>query len=201
MHVDVSQETDPGDPILEIPWADPDRPATRHADLKRHPEAVLELEECRRYPALGDFLLQVNSAGSAFRTAKSDVWATREMDLDEKVDFGMPCKVASYVDLLFDRAEVNAQVDSYRQLASSIEHGARDLRMPAQVELQIRRCIFVLENRAGYYVTIYVHAYGPTPQEAERHWNEAMQSLAGILTVVDREAAWRAADTTGTAAS
>jgi hypothetical protein len=120
MRVDLRQETEPGDPVLEIPWSDPDRPACRYIDVKRHPEGAIELEECRRYPALGQFLLRVNSPESSFRTAKCDVWATSELELEERLEFAMPCKVGSYVDLMFERADLSSRCEPYKNLAEGL---------------------------------------------------------------------------------
>jgi len=190
MRVDFSQEIEPGDPVLEIPWTDPHRPKQSYVDVKRRPDAVFELDECRRYPELGQFLLHVNSPESSFHTAKCDVWTTKDLTLEERLEFGLPCKVGSYVDLLFDRADLQGRVEAYQQLASAIEQRMKDHRAAAQLEIMIRRCLFHLENRWGYYATIFVHAYGASPQEAESRWDAVMRVLAETLVSIDREVAW-----------
>jgi hypothetical protein len=196
MRVDLRQETEPGDPVLEIPWSDPDRPACRYIDVKRHPEGAIELEECRRYPALGQFLLRVNSPESSFRTAKCDVWATSELELEERLEFAMPCKVGSYVDLMFERADLSSRCEPYKNLAEGLTQRLKEHLPLAQLDLVIRRCFFRLEDRWGYYVTLFLHAYGGTPQDAEALWGTAVELLAGTILAIDRESHWGSAKST-----
>jgi hypothetical protein len=190
MLVDISQETDPGDPVLELPWADPDNPSSAYTDVKRRPEAALELAECRRFPALGSFLTRVNAAALPFRTAKCDAWATSELDLEERIAHGLPHKIGGYVDLLIDRADLNAHAEPYQKLGALLAQLLKENTAHAQIEIFIRRCIFTLENRSGYYATVFVHGYGATPQEAEKEWNSAMASLAEALAAASRELGW-----------
>lgn len=195
MRVETGQETDPGDPVLEIPWADPDNPASSYIDVKRRPEAAMELAECRRFPALGQFLMRINSAAMPFRTAKCDAWATTDLDLEERIAYPLPCKVGSYVDLLIDRADLNSRVEPYQKLGALLAQRLNDSTARAQIELLIRRCLFTLEDRPGYYATMYIHAYGANPQEAESEWNEVIGSLGESLDVVSREFGWGGART------
>ncbi len=190
MRVEIGQETEPGDPVLEIPWADPDNPGNYYIDVKRRPEAVMELVECRRFPALGQFLLRVNSAAMPFRTAKCDAWATTELDLEEKIAFPQPCKVAGYVDLLVDRADLNSHVEPYQKLGALLAQRLKDLKGRAQIEMFIRRCLLTLEDRSAYYATIFVHAYGATPQEAETEWTGVIGALGESLDSISREVGW-----------
>lgn len=190
MRVEIGQETDPGDPVLEIPWADPDNPGNHYIDVKRRPEAVMELVECRRFPALGQFLLRVNSAAMPFRTAKCDAWATTELDLEEKLAFPKPCKVGSYVDLLVDRPDLNSHVEPYQKLGALLASRLKDMKSVAQIEMFIRRCVLTLEDRSGYYATIFVHAYGATPEEAESEWTRIIEALGESLDAISREAGW-----------
>ncbi len=190
MRVDIGQETDPGDPVLEIPWADPDNPSNAFIDVKRRPEAVMDLSECRRFPALGAFLTRVNAAAVPFRTAKCDAWATDELDLEERIAHGLPHKIGSYVDLIIDRADLNSHAEPYQKLGALLANRLKDSAAHAQIEIFVRRCIFTLEDRSGYYATIFVHAYGANPQEAEREWDEVMGTLGESLDAVSREFGW-----------
>lgn len=190
MRVDIGQETDPGDPVLELPWADPDNPANAYIDVKHRPEAVMELAECRRFPALGTFLIRVNSAAMPFRTAKCDAWATNEIDLEERIAHGLPHKVGSYVDLIIDRADLNAHAEPYQKLGALLAQILKDSTAHAQIEIFVRRCLFTLEDRSGYYATVFIHGYGANPQEAESEWNGVMTSLGEALDTASREFGW-----------
>lgn len=190
MRVEIGRETDLGDPVLEIPWSDAENPANLYIDVKRRPEAVMELVECRRFPALGQFLMKVNSAAMPFRTAKCDAWATSELDLEERIAFPKPWKVGSYVDLLIDRAELNAQIEPYQQLGDLLAQKLKDLKAHAQIEIFIRKCLFTLEDRWGHYATVFVHAYGANPQEAESQWNDVIATLGESLDAISRDLGW-----------
>lgn len=181
MRVEIVKELDPGDDTLEIPWASPTQPDLRYIDLKAHPEEIDRLQECRNYPAFADFLRQVNSAASPFRTAKCDVWTTTGLAEDERLDFKLPFKVASYMDLLFDDPDLNSQFETHPQLGERLGEHLGDLRLQAQMEICSRRCLFHPEERWGYYLTLFVHAYGATPQEAEEEWNRAIAALGNAL--------------------
>jgi hypothetical protein len=185
MRVETVQELDAGDDTLEVPWASPGHPEPRYLDLKAHPEEIERLEECRKYPALADFLRRINSVTSPFRSAKCDVWTTTDLAEDERVDFKLPVKVGSYVDLLFDRPDLNSRREPHLQLGAKLRETLGPLRVQAQMEICVRRCLFHPEERWGYYVTLFTHAYGVTRCEAEEEWNRAMDALGNALAGID----------------
>ena len=185
MRVDTSQELDSGDATLEIPWEDPSGPEVCYVDLKVHPEAIDRLAECRRHPSLAELLRHINAPESIFRTAKCDVWETTELAEDERLDFGSAYKVGSYVDLLFDKEEMKSDLHAHRQLAERVQEAVKGLRVQAQLELVVRRCLFHPEERWGYYLTIFAHAYGAVPAEAQGQWKLAMAGLGDVLVEID----------------
>lgn len=180
MRVDITPETDPDDPTLEIPWSDPAVPGRHYINLKGNLAVIDNLEECKRYPALGGLLRQANAVHSPFGTVKCDVWGTEELTEEER-DFGLPHKVGSYVDLLFERAELNASLETNLRLAQSIAVQLRSVRLSAEVEICARRCLLHPEERWGYYLTVFTHAYGATPQTAEQEWTLATEALRKAL--------------------
>jgi hypothetical protein len=186
MRVEIVQELDAGDDTLEVPWASPVQPGLRYLDLKAHPEETERLEECRKYPPLADFLRRVNSVTSPFRSAKCDVWTTTDLAEDERVDFKLPVKVGSYVDLLFDRPDLNSKLEPHVQLGAKLSEVLGPLRVQAQMEIYVRRCLFHPEERWGYYVTVFTHAYGASSREAEEEWNRAVDALGNTLAGIDR---------------
>ena len=185
MRVEIVKEIDPGDETLEIPWANPEDPRLRYVELKTHPALITQLEECRRFPPLADFLRKVNSAESSFRTAKCDVWATTELTEDERLDFRLPFKMGSYVDLLFDRSEFNSALGDHLQLGEKLRQALATFHASAQVEVSVRRCLFHPEERWGYYLTLFTHAYGADPEEAAREWGRALNAMGEALARID----------------
>ena len=181
VRIEVIEELDPGDPRLEIPWASPTNPRLRYIDLKKFPEEIDRLKECRRRPALAGLLRTIHLRGRVFRTAKCDAWSTTRLSEDEQMDFQLPFKAGGYVDLLFDRVRLNSSLKDQRQLGRMLEHALCHTRLSAQVEIAARRCLFHPRDRWGYYLTIFVHAYGSSRAEAMAEWDRAIQALAEAL--------------------
>jgi hypothetical protein len=186
MRVEVVRELDPDDPKLEVPWASPNEPQVGYVDLKRFPQKVEEVTECRQFPPIAGLLRGINRPASLFRSAKCDVWRTGELTEDELSDFALPFKVASYVDLLFDRAGLNSDLALHFQLGGRIGQSLKRLRVQAQIEIAVRRCLFHPDERWGYYLTIFVHAYGVTNHDAEAQWNRTIDALGRTLEEIDQ---------------
>lgn len=182
--MEIIQELEPDDPSLEIPWASPNNARIRFIDLKKFPKKLEHLEECRKYPPLASLLRQVNAAGSALRTAKCDVWSTTKLAEDERLDFDMRHKIGSYVDLVFDSNRLNSHLESQLQLGKKLEKVLGRCRIQAQIEIAVRRCLFHPKERWGYYLTIFVHAYGATRAQAKKEWGRAVDSLGDALSKI-----------------
>ena len=181
MRVDLSQELDPGDDTLEMPWTSPANPAVKYMDLKVQPDLIDLIWEAVGRPVIASFLTETNSSSSAFRTAKCDVWTTTELAEDEKLDFGLPHKVGSYFDLVFDSPESNSRLEAQLELGAKLERKLGGLRVQAQVEICVRRCRFQAGDRWGYYVTLFIHGYGATQAEAEGEWSRALAAVKKVL--------------------
>ncbi len=185
MRVEIVRELDPDDDKLEVPWASLTDPGLQYVDLKAAPDKAEQLEECRRFPPLTTLLRLINRAGSLFRSAKCGVWKTTELTEDERVDFGLPYKVGSYVDVLFDNAKFNSRLEYHLQFGEKLKQALRNARGKAQIEVCVRRCLFHPEERWGYYLTIFTHAYGADAAEAEGEWRRAVGALGEGLGQVD----------------
>jgi len=170
VEADFLVELGPEDETLELPWAAPDGP--RYYDLKRQPELLLNIEEARRVPELGEFLAAVNSAGSIFETAKCDAWFSREIDPAEEI-FGAACKFGSYVDLVFSAEQSRFVFPEHQALAKQLIHLLQRVpEIPSAAEFLIRRCHYhqADEIRDGFYVTFYLFCYGDDEEQARQRW-------------------------------
>jgi hypothetical protein len=185
VRIEIVQELEADDDTLEVPWASPADPSLRYWDLKLNPEKVAELAECKEFPALGVCLAKINSPRSKLRTAKCDVWVTSDLAEDERMDFNLPFKVGSYVDVVFDRREFRERLDTYSGLAEKTRGDLSALRVQVQMEIILRRCLFHPEDVWGYSLTFFVHAYGSTGTEAEAEWGRAIQALGESLATPD----------------
>ena len=177
MRVETLQELEQDDPKLEIPWASPENPSLRYQDLKSFPKLILELEEVLKFPALGPFLQILNGPNSRFRTAKCDVWSTRELAEEERVELGRVYKLGVYVDLVFEKVEFNFSIKHYLRLGKKLEGVSGTSDSSVQVEFTIRRCFFQDKSSWGYYATLFLHAYGDTPAYATRKGTQALEAL------------------------
>jgi hypothetical protein len=181
VRIEITQELEPDDDALEVPWAGPADPSWRYWDLKLFPEKIAELPECRAFPALRACLAKINSPSSTVRTAKCDVWRTTDLAKDERMDFNLPYKTGSYLDVIFDDVELRKERDACVRFAENLRSRLSALRAQAQMEIILRRCLFHPEEAWGYALTFFVHAYGSTPAEAVAEWRRAMEALGEAL--------------------
>ena len=191
MRIDCFCELEAGDPQLEIPWASPRNSRGRFVDLGDDPEKIDDLQECRRYPALALLLRRVNRKGGALRTAKCDVWVTTKLAEDERLDFPAPIKVGSYVDVFFSSSRLKLRLPPHLRLGKELEHSLRTCRVQAQAELAVRRCLYHPRERWGFYVTLFVHAYGSTRAEAKLEWSRAVECVGNALSKIGPDFAAR----------
>lgn len=182
MQADYSVELGREDETLEFPWASPDG-GRRYHDLKRHPEAIVEIQEAARFPELREFLTTVNASSSPFETAKCDAWSSAEINPEEEI-FGQPSKFGSYVDLLFNDAAARF---SFEEHESFVKRMAKLLQcvpeIPASAEFLLRRCFYHegVELREGFYVTCYVFGYGGDEAKSRQQWAIALKLVRNAL--------------------
>ncbi len=182
MQVDWSVELGADDPVLEVPWATEDR---RYHDLRARPELLLEVEEAMREPALGEFLAALNSAASAFATAKCDAWASREITPEEEV-FGAGCKFGSYVDFTFVQEGSRFSFEAHETLVQRLSALLQKVpEIAAAVEFIVRRAFF--HEREGCYVTAYCFGYGDEDIEAHQRWAIAIKLVENAILQVSAE--------------
>ncbi|HLY60545.1 MAG TPA: hypothetical protein VKV95_07230 [Terriglobia bacterium] len=184
MRVEILSELEPGDSTLEIPWASPNRPLLRYVDLRRFPEKILSLAECRSNPPLARLLQRVNMPGSTFRTAKCDFEATTQLTDEEELDFQLPLKVGGYVDLVFERSDLHSRLDPHVRLARNLERSLAGCRLRAQMSIVVRRCLYHEDRKWGYSLTFFIYAYGATRSTAKRDWARALDKLGDALAKI-----------------
>ena len=189
MQADYSVELGREDETLEFPWAAPDG-GPRYHDLKRHPEAIGEIEEAVRFPELREFLTTINGAVGPLETAKCDAWATSEINPEEEI-FGQPCKFGSYVDLLFGDAAARFSLDTHESFVKSVAKLLQRVpEIPASAEFFLRRCFYHegVELREGFYVTCYVFGYGGDEMKARQQWAIALKLVGNALAQLGHRA-------------
>jgi len=179
MLADYSVELGRDDPALEVPWSSEDA-TVRYVDLKSHLELLREIPEAAAHPELAGFLARINAPEFPLATAKCDAWASREILPEEEI-FGGECKFASYIDLVFAGRAARLLFEKHEELAQQLcklLKQAPDI--AASIEFAIRRCYYhpqsdrAEESESGFYVTMYVNAFGENEEAARKQWTIAL---------------------------
>ena len=189
MEADFSVELGHDDETLEFPWAAADS-GPRYYDLKRQPELLLEIEEAQRIPELGEFLAAINSAAGILETAKSDTWASTEINPEEEI-FGALFKFGSYIDFLFSRESLRFSFEHHEQLARRLIQLLKSVpEIPAAAELIIRRCFYHATEgiQEGFYVTFYLFGYGDDEPQSRQRWAIALKLVENAVRQISAEA-------------
>jgi hypothetical protein len=179
MLADYSVELGRDDPALELPWTSEDA-TVRHVDLKSHPERLREIPEAAAHPELAAFLARINAPEFPLATAKCDAWASREILPEEEV-FAGECKFASYIDLVFAGGAARLLLEKHEELAQRLCRLLKQAPdIAASIEFAIRRCYYHQqpdcpgESESGFYVTMYVNAFGESEEAARKQWTIAL---------------------------
>lgn len=189
MEADFAVELGSEDETLELPW-DAGADGPRYHNLKRQPGLLLQIEEARRVPELGEFLAAINSPAGILETAKCDAWFSVEINPEEEI-FGAACKFGSYVDLVFSQESRRFSFAEHEKL---VKHATQLLKVvpeiPAAAELIIRRCFYRETGmvRDGFYVTFYLFGYGDDEPQARPRWAIALKLVENAMRQISAEA-------------
>jgi hypothetical protein len=93
--------------------------------------------------------------------------------------------MGSYVDLVLDRSELNTAQEHQVQLGEKLRQALAPLRAQAQLEVCVRRCLFHPQERWGYSLTLFTHAYGADAGEAAREWARTLEAQGEALARID----------------
>ncbi|HEX7158103.1 MAG TPA: hypothetical protein VF214_03770 [Edaphobacter sp.] len=198
MLADWSAECGPDDPVLVVPWSDPDNPSIKFIDLRDNPYDLDHLPEAAEYPPLLQALRSLNAPRSPFFTAKCDSWPVAVTSADDTYAQSelaylhlnlhhtaeeTPVAFASYIDLLSRDRTLFASRHRHEQLLDRITRRASALDHPyAMLELVLRPALVDLSGvQEGYSVSLYVKALGHDRQSAEDHWGQALADVTALL--------------------
>ena len=192
MYAEWTAECAADDPLILVPWADPDG-STRYVDLRTEPFDIAEVHEAENYPALRRALNSLNASGSAFLTSKCDVWTLSPEDGGEKLEeLRLELDVAdedaafgfsSYIDILWRERAVFAsahmssgRLDRLVRRAGKLPHGE------AALEAVLRPAVADLRGTLeGFGATLYVTAIAADPETAMRRWEAALEAIVHLL--------------------
>ena len=177
------------DPVLVVPWSDPDNPTRHFIDLRENPYDLDWIEEAAQHPALLHALRALNAPRSPVFTAKCDVWNLPDQDLAslrlelDLIDEDAPSGIASYIDLLWRERSTFVSFHQHEQLLHRITRLAAPLQHPyATLECTLRPALIDFSApQEGFAITLYIKAVGHDPQAAEQQWGAALSDISTIL--------------------
>jgi hypothetical protein len=187
-----SAECSADDPVLVVPWKDPDGKSA-FVDLRANPYDFDAIPEAERHPPLMQALRALNTKRSPVFTAKCDAWPLigdemqhLRMNLDLVAAEG-PAGFASYIDLVARRRSLFTSFAQHEQLLTRLTRLAAPLDFPTAVLDCILRPAFIdLEGpQQGYALTLYVKALGIDQQTASHTWAMALDAVVALVRAKD----------------
>lgn len=182
------------DPILVVPWNDPDGNSA-FVDLRAIPHDFDAIPEAEQHPPLMQALRALNATRSPVFTAKCDAWPMDSEELQQmQIDlhatdepdvphFGF----ASYIDLLWRERSLFSSSHRQQQMLRHLTRLTAPLHRPAaMLNCVLRPALLDLDGpREGFAISLYIKALGPSPQTA---WKEWAAALAAVVALVRGEA-------------
>ena len=193
MHAEWTAACGTDDPVIVVPWSDPDGNA-HFVDLRTEPFDIAEISEAENYPALRRALRSLNGTRSAFLTSKCDAWTLSpedggetlemmhlEFDLsDEETAFGF----GSYIDVLWrERAVFASPHLATERLGRLVRKASKLPHRESSFEAVLRPAIVDLRGDVleGFGATLYVTAAAFDPETAVRRWEAALEAVVHLL--------------------
>ncbi len=200
MLAEWSAECTADDPVLVVPWSDPESEA-HFVDLRENPYDLDHLPEAEQNPPLMQALRALNAARSPVFTAKCDAWPLSTEELQQlhlELYFDNPDSLAqnssgfaSYIDLVPRDRSLFASVHQQEQLLSRLTRRAVALDHPdTSLDCILRPALVDLGEppqgfREGFAISLYIKASGPDPETAWSHWAAALEDVISLLRSKD----------------
>ena len=192
MLAEWSAECAAEDPVLVVPWSDPQSPA-HFVDLRENPYDLDRIPEAEQNPPLMQALRSLNAPRSAVFTAKCDAWAmgSEELedlrqDLDPTIytdSADTPAGFSSYIDLLCRERALFVSFPQQEQILARLTRRASALDHPlAVLDCVLRPALIDLTGpQEGFAISLYVKALGPDPHTAWETWAAALEAVVTLL--------------------
>ena len=188
MLAEWSVECSAEDPVLVVPWNDPDGSAA-FVDLRANPCGFDSIPEAEQYPPLMQALRALNAARSPVFTAKCDAWP---MDGEERNNLQVnldiapaqaPAGFACYIDLVWRERSLFTSFPRHEQLLRRLTRRAAPLDRPAAaLDCVLRPALVDLDGpREGYALSLYVKALGADRQTAFEEWGAALDAVVALV--------------------
>lgn len=188
MFAEWSAECSADDPVLVVPWKDPEGSA-HFIDLRADPYEIYAIPEAENYPALQQALRALNAPRSPVFTAKCDTWTLADdereplrLTLDLTEDLGRT-GFASYIDLLWRDRTVFASSHRQQQMLDRLVRLAAPLPSTlSALEMVLRPALIDFDDpQEGYAVSLYIKAAGSDAAHATDEWGTALNEVVKLL--------------------
>jgi hypothetical protein len=177
------------DPVLVVPWSDPNDPTRHFVDLRENPYDLDWIEEASQHPALLHALRALNAPRSPVFTAKCDVWRMTAEELEplrfelDVLPEDAPVGIASYIDLVWRERSIFVSFHQHEQLLHRLTRLAAPLdHSYAVIECTLRPALVDLTGpQEGFAISLYVKAVGHDDAAAEERWGAALAEVSALL--------------------
>ena len=183
------------DPVLVVPWSDPDDPTGRchFVDLRENPYDLDLIPEAELHPPLMQALRALNGGRSPVFTAKCDAWEMNTEELSalqaelELTPEDTPFGFMSYLDVLWRERALFVSLHHQQQRLDRLIRLLDAFEQPyAAAECVLRPALVDLAGpQEGFAVTLYVKALGTDAEEAYEHWSAALEAVVSTMRVKD----------------
>jgi hypothetical protein len=188
MLAEWSVECSPEDPVLVVPWKDPNSRAG-FVDLRANPYDFDAIPEAEQNPPLMHALRALNATRSPVFTAKCDAWALAPEELEQlQLDFeatpsGVSAGFASYIDLVWRDRSIFGSFHQHEQMLRRLSRLASPLDQPAAaLDCVLRPAMIDLDGpQEGYACSLYVKALGEGQQTAWKEWASALDAVVALI--------------------
>jgi len=188
MLAEWSVECSAEDPVLVVPWHDPDGSAA-FVDLHANPYDLDCIPEAEQHPPLMHALRALNAQRSPVFTAKCDAWPLDSKELGQlQLDLDVAAAeasagFASYIDLVWRELSIFTSFHQQEQVLQRIIRSAAAIACPlAALDCVLRPALVDLDGpREGYAVSLYVKALDADPQSSWANWAVALEAAVALL--------------------
>jgi hypothetical protein len=192
MLAEWSAECTSEDPVLVVPWKDPNG-AAAFVDLRANPYDFDAIPEAEQHPPLLQALRALNATRSPVFTAKCDAWPLEgeelahlrlNLDVDTADEAtGLAFGFASYIDLVARDRSLFASFPRHEQMLRRLTRLATPLDHPHTALDCILRSAFVdLDGpQQGYAFSMYVKALGADAHAALEAWGAALDAIVALV--------------------
>jgi len=188
MLAEWSAECSADDPILVVPWHDPDGNSA-FVDLRSSPHDYDAVTEAELHPPLMQALRALNASRSPVFTAKCDAWPLDHEEMQQMhrnldlTPIDAPAGFASYIDLVGRDQSLFSSFHRQEQWLRTLTRLAAPIDRPlAALDCVLRPAFLDLEEpREGFAVTLYVKALGSNPQTAWKEWAIALAAVVALI--------------------